>query len=75
MAKKLNGSVKWIGLALTLVTMVFVFGQKSKALEKDTEANATAISVVQEQCAKHNEITREDLKEIKTDIKTLLSRP
>ncbi len=75
MAKKINGSAKWVGLALTLITMVFVFGQKSKALEKDDEANATAIVVVQKQCDKANEITRGDLSEIKTDIKTLLSRP
>lgn len=72
MAKKINGSVKWVGLALALIGVVFVFGQKSKALEKDTEANATAIAVVQEQHGKDMELVRGDLKTI---IDILLERP
>ncbi len=72
MAKKLNGSAKWVGLALTLIVMVFVFGQKSKALEKDTEANATAINVVREQHGKDMELVRDDLKTI---IGLLLKKP
>ncbi len=72
MAKKINGSAKWVGLALTLITMVFVFGQKSKALEKDDEANATAIAVVREQHGKDMELVRTDLKTI---IGLLLTKP
>lgn len=75
MANKLNGNVKWISLALTLIVMVFVFGQRSKALEKDDEANATAITVVREQHDKDMRLFRDDVKEIKNDVKALLSRP
>lgn len=64
MAKKLNGNAKWIALVMILAGMIFGFGQKSKAMEKDAEANATAI-----------ELIRDDLKVIKTDVKVLLSRP
>ena len=64
MAKKINGSARWVGLALTLITMVFVFGQKSKGLEKDTEANATAITAVKEQHDKDMKLVRDDLKTI-----------
>ena len=52
--------------------MVFVFGQKSKALEKDDEANATAIAVVREQHGKDMELVRTDLKTI---IGLLLTKP
>ena len=75
MAKKLNGSVKWIGLAIILVGMVYGFGQQSKSLEKDDEANATAIQVVQQHHEEDMDLVRDDLKEIKTDVKALLSRP
>jgi len=70
-----NGSLKWIALALTLVGMVYGFGQKSKGLEKDDEANATAIKVVQKNHDKDMDLFRDDVKEIKTDVKKLLSRP
>lgn len=72
---KLNGSLKWIVFALTVVGMVYGFGQKSKSMEKDDEANATAIGVVEKQHAKDMALVREDLKEIKSDVKKLLSRP
>lgn len=75
MTKKPNGSVRWIGLILTLASMIFVFGQKTKALEKDNEANATAIGVVREQHEKDMDLLRGDVKVIKTDVKLLLSRP
>lgn len=64
MATKLNGSAKRIGVAMTVVLIVFGFGTKSKSLEKDIEANATS-----------NTLIREDIKEIKADVKVLLSRP
>ena len=72
MTKKFNGSARWIGLILVLASMIFVFGQKSKALEKDDEANATAITVVREQHDKDMELVRVDLKTI---IGILLKRP
>ncbi len=64
MAKKINGSAKWIGLLIVLVGMVYGFGQKSKALEKDDEANVTAIAVVREQHEKDMKLVRDDLKTI-----------
>ncbi len=63
MAKKLNGNAKWIGLAIFLIGAVYAFGRKTTALEKDDEAAMTAISVV-----------KEDVKEIKADVKILLRR-
>lgn len=72
---KVNGSVKWISLALTLIIIVFVFGQKSKALEKDDEANVTAIRVVQKQHTDDMKLVRDDLKVIKDDVKVLIGRP
>lgn len=75
MAKKKKGSAKWIGSALLIVGMIYGFGRKTKAMEKDTEANATAIRVTQEQHGKDMELVREDLGIIKTDVKALLVRP
>ncbi len=72
---KLNGTTRWIGLFIILAGMIFAFGSKSKALEKDTEANKTAIAVVREAHEKDMRVLREDVKEIKTDVKKLLSRP
>jgi len=74
-SKKLNGSLKWIVFAITIVGMVYGFGQKSKALEKDDEANATAITVVKEQHTKDMALVREDLKIIMADVKKILSKP
>lgn len=75
MAKKLNGSAKWVALVIVLVGMVYGFGQQSKSLEKDDEANATAIKTVERHHEEDMELVRDDLKEIKTDVKALLSRP
>lgn len=76
MAKtQFNGSLKWIVFALALVGMVYGFGQKSKELEKDDEANATAIKTVQDRHEEDMGLVRDDLKIIKIDVKALLSRP
>ena len=75
MTKKFNGSARWIGLILVLASMIFVFGQKSKALEKDNEANATAITVQGKQHDKDMALLRGDVGIIKNDVKALLSRP
>jgi len=75
MATQLNGSVKWIGLAIVLIGMVYTFGQQSKAFEKNDEANAIAITALQQQHKEDMQIVREDLKEIKADVKKILSMP
>ena len=72
---KLNGSLKWIVFALTVVGMVYGFGQKSKSMEKDDEANATAIGVLDKQHTADMILVRDDLKEIKSDVKEILSKP
>ncbi len=71
---KWNGSVKWIVLAITLAGMIFGFGQKSKGLEKDDEANATAITALHEHHVEDMVLVRDDLKIIMADVKLLLQK-
>lgn len=75
MAKnKLNGSVKWILLIITLAGIVYGFGQKSQSLEDADKANALRSQELHEHHVEDMGLVRDDLKIIMADVKEILKK-
>lgn len=74
MAFKLNGASKWIGLGLTLLVMFSSGIKTATVMSKDIEANQKRIDSFEILYNNDQDCIREDIKEIKSDIKMLLQR-
>ena len=75
---KMNGATKWISLGLFILTMVVAFFVRAALLEErldvmDTRHN-TAIEAVEQAHDKDIGYIREDISDIKTDVKKILEK-
>jgi cell division protein FtsL len=60
---KINGVAKWCTVVVTVIVLIIAWVSTATAMKKDIEVNRASIIFM-----------REDLKEIKQDIKELLRR-